>query len=138
MFRFRRWKKKVEPQINVTPLVDVVLQLVIFFIVTTTFISVETGAQVNLPAASFSQIAETRTVTVTLTKNNTLYLNGAVTDWRELPKLLVLELRKNPQVTVVIEADREVLHGRVVKLMDLLRRAGVERMAIATQPGEEE
>ncbi|MCX7731064.1 MAG: biopolymer transporter ExbD, partial [Candidatus Caldatribacterium sp.] len=47
-------------------------------------------------------------------------------------------LRKDPQVTVVIEADREVLHGKVVKLMDLLKRAGVERMAIATQPGEEE
>ncbi|MCS7242387.1 ExbD/TolR family protein [Candidatus Caldatribacterium sp.] len=138
MFRFRRWKKRAEPQINVTPLVDVVLQLVIFFIVTTTFISVETGAQVNLPAASFSQITETKTITVTLTKNNTLYLNGTVTDWRELSKFLVPELRKDPQVTVVIEADREVLHGKVVKLMDLLKRAGVERMAIATQPGEEE
>nr|MDW8080847.1 biopolymer transporter ExbD [Candidatus Calescibacterium sp.]MDW8080850.1 biopolymer transporter ExbD [Candidatus Calescibacterium sp.] len=138
MFRFRRWKKRAEPQINVTPLVDVVLQLVIFFIVTTTFISVETGAQVNLPAANFSQITETKTITVTLTKNNTLYLNGTVTDWRELSKFLVPELRKDPQVTVVIEADREVLHGKVVKLMDLLKRAGVERMAIATQPGEEE
>jgi len=138
MFRFRRWKKRAEPQINVTPLVDVVLQLVIFFIVTTTFISVETGAQVNLPAAHFSRIEEAKTITVTLTKNNTLYLNGVVTNWNELPRLVVLELRKDPQVAVVIEADREVLHGRVVKLMDLLRRAGVERMAIATQPGEEE
>lgn len=138
MFRFRRWKKRVEPQINVTPLVDVILQLVIFFIVTTTFVSVETGARVNLPAAHFSRIEEAKTVTVTLTKNNTLYLNGAITDWDELPRLVVLELRKNPQVAVVIEADREVLHGKVVKLMDLLKRAGVERMAIATQPGEEE
>lgn len=138
MFRFRRWKKKIEPQINVTPLVDVVLQLVIFFVVTTTFISVETGARVNLPSANFSRIEEAKTITVTLTKGNTLYLNGAITTWEELPKLVVLELRKDPNVAVVIEADREVLHGKVVKLMDLLKRAGVERMAIATQPGEEE
>lgn len=138
MFRFRRWKRKTEPQINVTPLVDVVLQLVIFFIVTTTFISVETGARVNLPSANFSRIEEAKTITVTLTKGNTLYLNGAITTWEELPKLVVLELRKDPNVAVVIEADREVLHGKVVKLMDLLKRAGVERMAIATQPGEEE
>ncbi|WP_438316592.1 ExbD/TolR family protein [Candidatus Caldatribacterium sp. SIUC1] len=137
MFRFRRWKKRAEPQVNVTPLVDVILQLVIFFIVTTTFVSVETGARVNLPSASFSRIEEAKTITVTLTKGNTLYLNGSLTDWTELPRLLVVELRKNPDATVVIEADREVLHGRVVKLMDLLRRAGVERMAIATQPGEE-
>lgn len=138
MFRFRRWKKRVEPQINVTPLVDVVLQLVIFFIVTTTFVSVETGAQVNLPAAQFSRLEEAKTITVTLTKNNTLYFNGVLTDWKELPGLVIPELRKDPRVAVVIEADREVLHGRVVKLMDLLKRAGVERMAIATQPGEEE
>lgn len=138
MFRFQRWKKRAEPQINVTPLVDVVLQLVIFFIVTTTFISVETGARVNLPAASFSRIEEAKTITVTLAKNNALYLNGSLTDWLELPKLLVVELRKDPQVAVIIEADREVLHGKVVKLMDLLKKVGVERMAIATQPGEEE
>lgn len=138
MFRFRRWKRKAEPQVNVTPLVDVVLQLVIFFIVTTTFISVETGARVNLPSAQFSRIEEAKTITVTLTKNNLLYLNGSVVDWAELPRLVVVELRKDPAISVIIEADREVLHGRVVKLMDLLRRTGVEKMAIATQPGEEE
>ncbi len=138
MFRFRRWKRKAEPQVNVTPLVDVVLQLVIFFIVTTTFISVETGARVNLPSAQFSRIEEAKTITVTLTKNNLLYLNGSMVDWAELPRLVVVELRKDPAISVIIEADREVLHGRVVKLMDLLRRTGVEKMAIATQPGEEE
>lgn len=138
MFRFRRWKRKAEPQVNVTPLVDVVLQLVIFFIVTTTFISVETGARVNLPSAQFSRIEEAKTITVTLTKNNLLYLNGSVVDWAELPRLVVVELRKDPAISVIIEADREVLHGRVVKLMDLLRRTGAEKMAIATQPGEEE
>lgn len=138
MFRFRRWKKRAEPQVNVTPLVDVVLQLVIFFIVTTTFISVETGARVNLPSAHFSRLEEAKTITVTLAKDNLLYLNGSMVDWKELPRLVVVELRKDPALSVVIEADREVLHGRVVKLMDLLRRAGVERMAIATQPGEEE
>jgi len=116
--------------------VDVVLQLVIFFIVTTTFISVETGARVNLPSADFSQIEESKTVTITITENNTLYVDGALVDWDELPKVLIATLRQDPQRAVVIEADRNVLHGRVVRVMDIARKAGAERMAIATQPQE--
>ena len=139
MFQFRRRKTRPKPDINITPLVDVVLQLVIFFVVTTTFISVETGARVNLPSANFSRIEEAKTVTITITENNLLYVDGGLTDWNELPKVLVASLRKDPQAAVVIEADKRVLHGNVVKVMDIARRAGAERMAIATQPeGEEE
>lgn len=138
MFQFRRRKIKPKPDINITPLVDVVLQLVIFFLVTTTFVSVETGARVNLPSANFSRIEEAKTVTITITENNLLYVDGGLTDWNELPRLLVASLRKDPQVTFIIEADRKVLHGNVVKVMDIARRAGAERMAIATQPGGEE
>lgn len=139
MFQFRRRKTRPKPDINITPLVDVVLQLVIFFVVTTTFISVETGARVNLPSANFSRIEEAKTVTITITENNLLYVDGGLTDWNELPKVLVASLRKDPQAAVVIEADKKVLHGNVVKVMDIARRAGAERMAIATQPeGERE
>lgn len=139
MFQFRRRKTKSKPDINITPLVDVVLQLVIFFVVTTTFISVETGARVNLPSANFSKIEESKTITITVTENNLLYVDGGLTDWEELPKVLVASLRKDPESMVVIEADKKVLHGNVVRVMDIARRAGAERMAIATQPeGEEE
>jgi biopolymer transport protein ExbD len=134
MFQFRQRKTRPKPDINITPLVDVVLQLVIFFVVTTTFISVETGARVNLPSANFSRIEEAKTVTITITENNLLYVDGGLTDWNELPKVLVASLRKDPQAAVVIEADKKVLHGNVVKVMDIARRAGAERMAIATQP----
>jgi len=137
MFQFRRRKTRPKPDINITPLVDVVLQLVIFFVVTTTFISVETGARVNLPSANFSRIEEAKTITITITENNLLYVDGGLTDWNELPKVLVASLRKDPQAAVVIEADKKVLHGNVVKVMDIARRAGAERMAIATQPERE-
>ncbi|MGB9553622.1 MAG: ExbD/TolR family protein [Candidatus Caldatribacteriaceae bacterium] len=138
MFQFRRRKTKSKPDINITPLVDVVLQLVIFFVVTTTFVSVETGARVNLPSANFSKIEEGKTITITITENNLLYVDGGLTDWEELPKVLVASLRKDPESMVVIEADKKVLHGNVVKVMDIARRAGAERMAIATQPEGEE
>lgn len=139
MFLFRQRKTRPKPEINITPLVDVVLQLVIFFLVTTTFVSMETGAQVNLPSANFSRIEEAKTLTLTITENNSLYVDGGLVDWMELPKVLVAALRQDPEVMVVIEADKKVLHGTVVRVMDIARQAGAERMAIATQPegGEE-
>ncbi len=134
MFRFRRTARKRKPEVNMTPLVDVILQLVIFFLVTTTFVSVETGAQVNLPAADFARIEEAQTITVSVTENNMIYLDGALIDANELSSFLVVALRQAPQATVIVEADRNVLHGKVVSIMDILKKTGAERIAVATQP----
>ena len=136
MFRFRSQKKRHIPEINMTPMIDVVLQLVIFFVVTTTLISVESGAQVNLPSADFSRIEEAKTITVTITENNSIYIDGALVDEKELAQVAVAEVRQNPQAMVVIEADKNVLHGKVVRVMDILRKSWSEKMAIATQPTE--
>ncbi|MCX6089723.1 MAG: biopolymer transporter ExbD [Atribacterota bacterium] len=138
MFQFRRRKPKPLPNLNLTPLIDVILQLVIFFIVTTSFVSMESGAKVNLPSADFSKIEEAKTITITITENNMLYVNGALVDSNELPSAVVVALRKDPEATVVIEADKRVLHGKVVTVMDVLKKAGAEKIAIATQPTEQE
>ncbi|QPM68349.1 ExbD/TolR family protein [Atribacter laminatus] len=138
MFRFRQKKQRRQPEINLTPMIDVVLQLIIFFIVTTTFISIESGAKVNLPSADFSKIEEAKTITVTITENNMLYVNGALVDAKELPSSVVVALRNEPEATVIVEADKQVLHGKVVSVMDVLKKAGAEKIAIATQPTKEE
>ena len=88
MFRFRQKKPRRQPEINLTPMIDVVLQLIIFFIVTTTFISIESGAKVNLPSADFSKIEEVKTITVTITENNMLYVNGALLMPMSFPRRL--------------------------------------------------
>jgi len=138
MFRFRQKKPRRQPEINLTPMIDVVLQLIIFFVVTTTFISIESGAKVNLPSADFSKIEEAKTITITITENNMIYVNGALVDANELPSAVVVALRNEPEATVIIEADKQVLHGKVVSVMDIIKKAGAEKIAIATQPTKEE
>ncbi len=138
MFRFRQKKTRRQPEINLTPMIDVVLQLIIFFVVTTTFISIESGAKVNLPSADFSKIEEAKTITITITENNMIYVNGALVDANELPSAVVVALRNEPEATVIIEADKQVLHGKVVSVMDIIKKAGAEKIAIATQPTKEE
>src|SRR3954468_19001229 len=120
--------------INVTPLVDIVLVLLIIFMVTTTYI-VNPTIKVDLPkAASGSDQAKT-TLGLTLTKEGVLYLNGGRSDDASLSRFIAAELPKNPDLQAIIAADKIVPHGSVVHIIDLVKRAGVRKFAINVESG---
>jgi len=113
-------------------MVDVVFLLVIFFMVSTTFITLESGLPVDLPEAQTS-VAEPSTLpTVTVTKDGQIYFGGVVVAEAQLAAAVRQELETTGQTTVVLRADREVAHGVAVRIMDLLKQAGAQRIAIAT------
>lgn len=122
---------------DLTPLIDVVFQLLIFFMLTTTFINVESGVKVDLPTGDFAAVSEKRNVVVTITENNVLYLNNRLVDPNYLIEKLREETKDSPNPLVVLEADQNVTHGKVVRVMDLIKKSGIERIAIATKPREE-
>ena len=122
---------------DLTPLIDVVFQLLIFFMLTTTFINVESGVKVDLPSGDFAAVSEKRNVVVTITENNVLYLNNHLVDPNYLIEKLKDETRESPNPLVVLEADQNVTHGKVVRVMDLIKKSGIERIAIATKPRDE-
>ncbi len=122
---------------DLTPLIDVVFQLLIFFMLTTTFINVESGVKVDLPSGDFAAVSEKRNIVVTITENNVLYLNNHLVDPNYLTEKLRDETRDNPNPLVVLEADQNVTHGKVVRVMDLVKKSGIERIAIATKPRDE-
>ncbi len=120
--------------INVTPLVDITLVLLIIFMVTATYI-VSPSIKVDLPkAASGSDQAKT-TLAVTLAKDRTLYLNGERSSDAAIVKFIGDSLPGNPDLQAVIAADTVVPHGDVVHVIDLVKRAGVHRFAINVEPG---
>jgi biopolymer transport protein ExbD len=115
--------------INVTPLVDVVLVLLIIFMVTATYI-VNASIKVDLPkAASGSEQART-TLALTLDRDGTLYLNGEKSDEGAVTRFIGIELPKNADLQAIIAADKVVPHGSVVRVIDLVKRAGVRKFAI--------
>jgi biopolymer transport protein ExbD len=127
-----------EPVLNLTPLIDVMFLLVIFFAVSTTF-RVYPGLSVNLPKAHSERIAEDkRVVKVVLTSTGEIFFEDAqVARWK-LVEVLQHRQRSSPVSLFVLEADEQARHGKVVELMDAARQVGIPRLAIATRSEEEE
>ena len=115
--------------INVTPLVDITLVLLIIFMVTASLI-VNPAIKVDLPKAASGTEQVKTTLALTLTKDGALYLNGERSSDEAVVKYIGGELPKNPELQAIIAADRSVSHGDVVHIIDLVKRTGVHRFAI--------
>ena len=117
-------------EINVTPLVDVALVLLIIFLATSYLIA-QQSLKVELPKASRTVATEAKTVAVVVKASGEIVLDGKVLQPAELQVELEEMRRDRPNLQVVVGADRNVVHGRVVDVMDAVRMAGVERVAFA-------
>jgi len=133
--KFHHLNKK-SASFDVTPLIDVVFLLLIFFMLTTTFVNLENRVKVNLPSGDFAAAEPSENIIVTITENNTVYFNGKLIDPLKLTESVAEKIKEEPEKIVVLEADANVLHGKVIRIMDLLKKGGAERIAIATQPVE--
>jgi biopolymer transport protein ExbD len=120
--------------INVTPLVDITLVLLIIFMVTASYI-VSPAIKVDLPKAASGTEQTKTTLALTIEKDGAVYLNGERTNDAAVVKYIGSELPGNPDLQAIIAADRVVPHGDVVHIIDLVKRAGVHRFAINVDPG---
>jgi len=128
----------VVAEINITPLTDIFLVLLIIFMVTTTAIA-EAGGQngglkVTLPrGGKAGDVQEVHDLAVAVLADGQLAVGGKMVDEAALGELLSQAYARNPDTLVLVQADEGVIHGRVVEVMDLARRKGLSRLAIATR-----
>lgn len=118
--------------INVTSLIDVVFLLLIFFVVTSTFLE-RPGIDLTLPEAG-SSATEVADVSVRIAADGGLYVDASPVTPEELAGVLEARLREAGTTEVTLEADRRVPHGRVVAAMDAARKAGATGLVVATRP----
>ena len=120
-------------RIEIVPMIDTIFFLLVFFMVATLSMTKQQGLPVNLPRAATGEREIRENVTLTLTKEGRLYYNKKEILLQQLGPQLKTDLSENPKVLVIINADTEVLHGRVVEVMDEVKALGAARMAIATK-----
>lgn len=116
-------------QIDIAPLIDIVFQLLIFFMLTSSFV-VQPGIKVKLPKAVTSEAVKFENVEVIVSGENIVYLNGKIVTTKELKKMFK-QIAQRDQA-ILIKSDRRAALGRVVEIWDMCREAGIKQLNIAT------
>jgi biopolymer transport protein TolR len=119
-------------EINVIPLVDVVLVLLLIFMLTAPMMY--RGIDVNLPKSGGPSAGLDERLVLTLTKDRLLYLNDRVLPLATLEPRLRELMKERPDKTIFIKADKDLVYGYVIETMDRVRRSGVERVGMITEP----
>lgn len=130
--RFRKnkeGKSGTGATLDLTPVVDVVFNLLIFFALSLNFAATSGGINVKLPSASSAEPVKSEQLTINLTQAGQVYYNDEKIEINDLPKKLGSIDDKNS--IVIIRADNSVPHGRVVEVMDIVKSEGFSKLAIA-------
>jgi biopolymer transport protein ExbD len=125
-------QQEEESEINITPMLDVVFIMLIFFIVTATFVK-EAGIEVNRPDAATAVKQEKANILIAIGPNNDIWIDRRKIDIRAVRPNIERLHAENPQGSVIIQADRESKTETLITVMDASRQAGVFNIAIAAQ-----
>jgi len=120
----------VMSEINVVPLVDIILVVLIIFMVTAPMI-MKPSINVNLPKAASGDATKPSKLNITLSADGKVNLDGKIVDDTEVQRVAKEETKKNPDIQAIIAADKDVPHGRVVSILDIVKSSGVKKFAIS-------
>ena len=126
--------EKKKARIEIIPMIDTMFFLLVFFMIATLSMTLQRGMPVNLPTAGSTTDKVKEQVSLTITEDGDLYYDKDPIGIQALPARLVELLGRDSDPTVVINADEQVSHGRVIEVMDKVRLSGIHNMAIATKP----
>ena len=118
---------------DLTPIVDVVFNLLIFFALSLNFSQVVSSINIKLPKAKSSEVVTEKQVVVSIERNNKVYINDQAFYLDQIPNYLD---KINKDNVVVVKADKEIDHGFVVQIMDLIKRSGFKKLGIAVTKQE--
>jgi biopolymer transport protein ExbD len=132
MIKLKRSRRTTISLIDPTPMTDMVFQVLLFFIISSSFV-VEPGIKVNLPKSQTSEIQVQQKLVITIDKSQQIFVDNKPVPIEQLEDRIKLLLPFYQDKIVVIRADKEVPHGLVVKVMDISKTAGAQKLAIATE-----
>lgn len=119
-------------EINITPFVDVVLVLLVIFMITAPMMI--RGIDVQVPRTETRNVQPEERLILTVTKDKIIYLDEQPITLSRLEKVLTGLRKRNPQAAVFLRADENVSYGVVVQVMDVVKKAGIDRLGMVTEP----
>ena len=134
--RRRPRKQSLPPQLMLSPMIDMIFLLLVFFIVSTMYMSEIKTIPIRLPVAQNSETMSKSNFAVTVKKDGVLYLEDNKIEMKQLVANAAAESKRDAAFSVIIRADGEANYKTVIKLMDELKGAGVTRFGLATDLGD--
>lgn len=126
-------RQRETPSIEITPLIDVVFLLLLFFMVSTEF-SARPGLMINLPEIKPGKPVTTAVkLDVSITSAGDIYIDGEPVAEKDLKSVLEKAARNPESTVIVLSADKSIPHGRIVSMMDIMRGLGLKRVVIAAR-----
>ena len=130
----KRTREEEEAAIDMTPMLDIVFIMLIFFIVTTSFVK-EAGIDVQKPQAANASKKPSANIFIAIRENGEIWMDKRVVDVERVSANIEKLLAEQPTDIVVIQADKGARHGVVVKVMDAIKDAGIDKISIAAATG---
>ncbi len=131
--KFKKNYSLIKGELNMAPLIDVVLQQLIYFMLTSSFI-MQPGIKINLPQAATTETLKEQEVFISVSDRGYIFYKDNPVTLEQLESFLLKEVGKSKNIVLIIKGDKESKHGVVVSVMDIARKTGINRIAIATIP----
>lgn len=128
----KRIREEEDAAIDMTPMLDIVFIMLIFFIVTTSFVK-EAGIDVNKPEASQAEKKPSANIFIAIRANGEVWMDKRMVDVERVGANIERLLAEQPTDIVVIQADKEAKHGVVVEVMNQIKEAGIDKISIAAE-----
>lgn len=122
---------KIAPDINVTSLVDVTMVLLIVFIISAPFM--RSGVKVDLPKAGARESQPQRAIVIAIDRTNRIFVNQETVTMENLVARVVQLHKSSPSLPILLEGDAAVAYGQIIKIMDAVRRAGIENVGLVLE-----
>ena len=127
---FKNYKSKRTPQFMIIPMIDIIFFLLVFFMMQTV---AQKALAVQLPQASNAQTPTQMPVIITLDEEGHITMDNKPVTIDEASRIMTQRMAENSNAAVILQADKRTAHGQVVAVMDMLKTAGVRRLAVAAE-----
>lgn len=130
--RIKSLQTEEKPTLMIIPMIDIIFFLLVFFMMSTLSMVQQKNIPVALPTAEASRVSTTKTIPVSITKDGAIFLEQQAVSVNELEKRLVMEKRNNEKVSVILRGDEAASYGRIIYVMDTVKKVGITNVSIAT------